>query len=119
LAARTASSEPSGARFASFGAALFGLLSAVTMPIAIASSRWFERYDLVQSAFAIPLAVALALVALSFASADERASSRTLKGKAGRGTRVGRVLAGLGLALAASGLVAIAVYGILTYLGDR
>jgi len=89
------------------------------MPLAIVASRWSDSYDLVQAAFAIPLTVALALVALSFASADERASSRTLRGRTGVGTRIGRVLAGLGLALAASGLVAIAVFGILTYLGEH
>ena len=95
------------------------MLAALTMPVAIVSSRWSDSYDLVQSAFAIPLAVALALVSLSFAAADERASSRSLNGAPGFGTRLGRVLSGIALALAASGLVAIVVFGILTYLGDR
>ena len=89
------------------------------MPVAVVSSRWSERYDLVQAAFAIPLTVALALVALSFAAADERSAGRSLNGKPGFGSRLGRVLAGIALALAASGLVAIAVFGVLTYLGDR
>ena len=119
MAARTESSDARGGRGSSIGAAFFGLLAALTMPVAIVSSRWSERYDLVQSAFAIPLTVAFALVALSFAAADERSSGRSLSAKTGLGTRLGRVLAGLGLALAASGVVAIAVFGILTYLGDR
>jgi hypothetical protein len=89
------------------------------MPVAVVSSRWFERYDLVQAAFAIPLTVALSLVALSLAAADERSRGRSLNAKTGFATRAGRILAGLGLALAASGLVAIAVFGLLTYLGDR
>lgn len=89
------------------------------MPVAVVSTRWSSRYDLVQSAFAIPVTVAFALAALSFAAADERTASRSLASRPGRGTRVGRVLAGLGLALAASGLVAIGVFGILTYLEDR
>jgi len=89
------------------------------MPVAIVSTRWSASYDLVQSAFAIPLTVALALVALSFAAADERSAGRSLNAKTGFGTRLGRALAGVALALAAAGIVAIAVFGILTYLGNN
>ncbi|MFN8222571.1 MAG: hypothetical protein U0R50_04895 [Gaiellales bacterium] len=103
-------------RGSAVGTVVFGLLAAAAMPVAIVATRWSSRYDLVQSAFAIPVTVALALVALSFSASAERAAGRSLSAAPGAGVRVGRVLAGLGLALAASGLVAIAVFGILKYL---
>ncbi len=97
---------------------IFGVLAVATMPVAIITTRWSNAYDLVHAAFAIPVAVGLAVVALSLASAGRRASGMTLE-TAPRGVaRAGRLLGALGLCLAASGLVSVAVFGILTYLSE-
>jgi hypothetical protein len=90
------------------------------MPIAIVATRWSTSYELVQAAFAIPVAVALGLVALSLASGRSGIAELdpTRRGGA-RVARLGRVLAAVGLGLAASATISIAVYGILTYLGNR
>lgn len=90
------------------------------MPVAVVATRWSTSYELAQSAFAIPIAVALGLVALSLATGRRGVSDLGLTRHGGaRAARVGRVLAAFGLCLAASATVAIAVFGILTYLGNR
>ena len=39
-----------------------GLLSVATMPVAIAATRWSDRYELLQAGFAIPIGAALGLL---------------------------------------------------------
>ena len=101
-------------------ALFFAVLAVVAVPLAVIATRWSKPYELIHSAFAIPIAVALAVVALSLVSTERRASELRL-GEEGPGIVVGltRALATLALCLAASGLIALAVYGILTYLGER
>lgn len=99
---------------------VFAVLAVLTLPVAIVATRWSKPYELLHSALAIPVAAGLALVALSLASTERRASELRLGEEDGSAV-VGltRALAALALCLAASGLVAIAVYGILTYLGEH
>ena len=97
-----------------------GLLSAATMPVAIVATRYSGRYELLHAGFAIPVAIALGILAIWLARGALRHDDARLGRAGGRGAaRLGRALGVLGIALAATGLVALAVYGLLTYLGER
>jgi L-lactate permease len=97
-----------------------GLLAALTMPVAIVATRWSTAYELVHSAIAIPFAVALGLFALKLAAWGRVVSDLDLtQSRGARSARVARLLGMVGLCLAASATVSIAVFGILTYLGNR
>ena len=80
-------------------AVVVGLLSTATMPVAVIATRYSESYDLLHAM---------------------RHDDVRLGRAGGRGAaRLGRALAVLGLALASTCLVALSVYGLLTYLGER
>ena len=102
-----------------WGSLLTGLASCVTLPLAVYATRFSDSYDLLHAGFAIPVAIALALVSLSL---GRRARGRTrvsLSQSGGGVATAGRVLAIAGLCMAASALVALAVYGLLEYVGSR
>ncbi len=96
-----------------------GLASVVTLPLAIYATRFSDAYELLHAAFAIPVAGGLALAALSFAKRARRVDTLRLDGAVSRAARWGWVLGVLGLCLATSALVALAVYGLLEYVGSR
>ena len=101
-------------------AVVVGLLSVATMPVAILATRYSESYDLLHAGWAIPVGVVLGVVALRLAQGAIRRDDLTLGRAGGRGAaRFAKALAVLGLALAATCLVALAVYGLRTYLGER
>jgi hypothetical protein len=97
-----------------------GALSVLTMPAAIFGTRYSASYDLVHAAFAIPVGVLLGLGAVTLARRARVRDTATL-GRAGgrRAARAGRALGILGLCLASSALVAVAVYGLLSYVGSH
>ena len=88
--------------------------------VAILATRYSGSYELLHAGFAIPLAVLLGAVAIGLARSALRLDDMRL-GRAGgrRSARLGRALGVLGISLAATCAVALAVYGILTYLGER
>jgi hypothetical protein len=97
-----------------------GAASVATLPLAIYLTRFSDAYELLDSALAIPLAAALALLALGLASRARRRTSVALGRAPGGGpARAGRVLGIVGLCLVASALVALGVYGLLEYVGSR
>ena len=97
-----------------------GVLSAAAMPVAILATRYSASYELLHAGFAIPVAIALGILAIWLARGALRHDDARLGRAGGRGAaRVGRALGVLGIALAATALVALAVYGLLTYLGER
>jgi hypothetical protein len=97
-----------------------GVLAVATMPAAILATRYSGSYELLHAAFAIPVAIALGALAVALARGALRHDDLRLGRAGGRGAaRVGRALGVLGIALAATGLVSLAVYGLLTYLGER
>jgi hypothetical protein len=101
-------------------ALVVGLLAVATMPIAILATRYSESYDLLHAAFAIPLGVLLGALAIGLGRGALRFDDLRLGRAGGRRTaRGGRALGVLGIALAATCLVAVSVYGLLTYLGER
>jgi len=116
--------EPEASRSSGNGRAVAavaaGLLSVATMPVAIVATRYSESYELLHAGFAIPVAVVLGILSIWLARGALRHDDARL-GRAGgrRAARFGRALGVLGIALAATGLVAVAVYGLLTYLGER
>ncbi len=101
-------------------AVVAGLLAVAIMPLAILGTRYSDSYDLVHAAFAIPVAVVLGGLAIGLARGALRLDDMRLGRAGGRGlARIGRGLGVLGVALGATCLVAVAVYGLLTYLGER
>lgn len=110
-------SSGNGLAVAAFAA---GALSTATLPVAILATRYSESYDLLHAGLSIPVAIALGTVSIWLARNALRHDDARLGRAGGRRTaRVGRALAVLGISLAATALVALAVYGLLTYLGDR
>ena len=118
--AATSSEARTSGNARAVAAVVVGLLSAATMPVAILASRYSESYELLHAGFAIPVAVLLGGLAIGLARGALRHDDMRL-GRAGgrRAARLGRALGVLGVALAATALVALAVYGLLTYLGER
>ena len=94
--------------------AVLGLLSALTMPAAIVATRYSGSYDLLHAGFAIPLAAGLGIAAVVLAR-KSRAYEQATLGRAGGGKwgRVGRLLGILGICMAASAAIAVAVYEVL------
>jgi hypothetical protein len=107
---------------AAWGSVLAGLGSVLSLPVAVYATRFSDSYDLLHAGFAIPVGAVLGLVALALARRARRRSSVSLAAAARQGGRrvtLGRVLGIVGLCLAASGLVALGVYGLLEYVGSR
>jgi len=103
-----------------WGALASGAASTAALPLAIYATRFSDSYDLLHAGFAIPVAVGLGVLALVLARRARRLGALALRRPSGeRAARVGRALGLLGLGLAASGLVALAVYGLLEYAGTR
>jgi len=99
---------------------LVGLAATATMPLAILATRYSGSYELLHAGFAIPVAVVLGALAIGLARAALRLDDMRLGRAGGRGVaRLGRALGVLGISLGATCAVALAVYGILTYLGER
>ena len=97
-----------------------GLLATATMPVAILATRYSGRYELLHAGFAIPVAVALGILSIWLARGALRHDDVRLGRAGGRRTaRVGWALGVFAIALASTCLVALAVYGLLTYLGER
>jgi hypothetical protein len=84
------------------------------MPVAVVSTRYSGSYDLVHSALAIPVGLVTGVLALR---SGGRAGAVPLESRPR--SRAGRLLGLAGLWLAGAALVAVAFYGVLTYLGNR
>lgn len=101
-------------------AVTLGLLSLATMPLAILATRYSEAYELIHAGYTIPVGLILGVLAIGLARGALRHDDLRLGRAGGRSAaRVARGLGVLGIALAATGVVALAVYGLLTYLGER
>jgi hypothetical protein len=105
---------------AAWGSLTAGVASVLTLPVAVYVTRYIGAYELLDAGFAIPVAAVLAFVSLALARRARLQSSLTL----GRDRRVGlatvgRTLGFIGLCMAAAGLVALGVYGLLEYVGSR
>jgi len=102
------------------GSLLVGLASVVTLPLAIYATRWSGAYELLDAGWAIPVAVALGLVAIALSRRSRLQAAVSLSSTRGRSVAgAGRLLGLLGLSIAAAALVALGVYGLLEYVGSR
>lgn len=105
---------------AAWGSLLTGLASIATLPAAIYLTRFSERYELLHSGFAIPLAAILGLGAIALARRARRRNVLLLDRGRGSGlARAGGLLGTVGVCMALAALVALAVYGLLEYVGSR
>ena len=124
MAARIASSNGGAAaasRRTAWAQLLLGLLSLATLPVAVFATRYSGSYDLLHAAFSIPLALAFGIGALVGVRRARRAQALSLRPEGGelRGLGLAWALGVAGIALASSATVALAVYGVLTYLGEQ
>jgi hypothetical protein len=101
------------------GSVTAGLASVVTLPVAIYGTRFSDAYELLDAAFAIPVAAALGVLAILLARRARRSESLLLRAGPARGARLGRTLGIAGLCMVAAALVALGVYGLLEYVGTR
>ncbi len=94
--------------------AVLGVLSTLTLPVAIVATRYSDSYDLLHAGFAIPVAVAFGVTAVILAR-RARAHDRATLGRGGgrNAARAGRLFGIVGLCVAASATIALAVYGVL------
>jgi hypothetical protein len=91
------------------------------MPIAVYTTRYVASYELLDSGYAIPVAIGLGLVALAFARRARRETALRLGRTGAREgvARAGRQLGIVGLCVASAAIVALAVYELLEYAGTR
>jgi len=94
--------------------AALGALATLTLPVAIAATRYSDSYDLLHAGFAIPVAAAFGIAAV-VVGRRVRTLDRATLGRAGgaRAARVGRLLGIVGMCMAASATIAVAVYEVL------
>ncbi|MCS7007246.1 MAG: hypothetical protein RMM28_04125 [Thermoleophilia bacterium] len=107
-------------RGSTWGAVAAGTGSVAALPLAIYLTRFSEAYELLHAAVAIPVAAALGVAALALSRRERaRAALRVVEGGRARGAASARALGIVGLCMAAAGLVALVVYGLLEYAGTR
>jgi hypothetical protein len=98
----------------------FGLVSLATMPLAILGTRYSSSYRLLDAGFAIPFGLAVGIASLSLARSARGRNERAL-GRLGGETAIrwGRILATVGICLALTALISVAVYEFLQYVGSK
>ncbi|MBA3434078.1 MAG: hypothetical protein H0U08_08305 [Actinobacteria bacterium] len=97
-----------------------GIASIATLPVAIYLTRFSESFDLLEAGFVIPVAAALAILALVLARRSRRGNVLGLtRGNRDRVALTGRILGIVGLCSALAALVSLGVYGLLEYVGSR
>jgi hypothetical protein len=96
------------------------VLSALTLPLAIAGTRYARSYRLLDAGYAIPLGLGLGIAALITARAATRRDKQSLGRLGGTGAaRLGRVVGILGICLALTALLSLGVYELLQYDASR
>jgi L-lactate permease len=90
---------------------LAGLVAVAAIPAGVAVAELRREVELLDAAYAIPLAAAAGLAAVVLARQARTRIERTLGRIGGRAwATVGRVLGVIGLCLATSGTIAVATY---------
>jgi hypothetical protein len=105
---------------AAWGSLIVGLASVAALPVAVYLTRFSERYELLHSGFAVPLAAILGVAATTLARRARRRNALLLDRGRGSGlARAGGLLGIVGVCIALAALVALGVYGLLEYVGSR
>jgi hypothetical protein len=104
---------------AAWGSLVTGLASVATLPVAVYLTRFSERYELLHSGFAIPLAAVFGVSAIALARRARRRNALRLDRGGGGLARAGGVLGVVGVCMALAALVALGVYALLEYVGTR
>jgi hypothetical protein len=99
--------------WSAWSSVLFGLLAVAALPGAIVASRFSERFELVQAAWAIPAAAVLGLSALGLARRARRQLRFTLVRSRHAAARAGRSLAVVALCLALTAAISVGFYRLL------
>jgi hypothetical protein len=95
---------------------LLGVLGLATLPAAIAVTERVDGLSLVESGFAIPIAIVLALAAVVIGRRVRGRDRQTLAAVPGTVVaRIGRVLGYVGLYVALTAALAVGFYAVLTY----
>ena len=103
-----------------WAALLAGLAAAAALPGSIAISQELRTWKLLVAFAAIPVAAVLGFAAIAFARGARRRIDLTLGRARGAGTaRVGRVLGFVGVYLACTGALTLAVYYALSHFVQR
>ncbi len=85
----------------------------------MAATRWSTRYELLQAAFAIPVAIVVGLAAIALARRGSAHGERTLRrAPGGRAATIGRRLGVAGVPVATTAAGAAAGYGLLAYVSN-
>jgi hypothetical protein len=95
-------------------AVLVGLLSVAAVPAGIVLSGRLAGVDLVEAAYAVPVALVLGILALLFARGARGRIQRTLERAGGSGrARFAKILGIAGICFALSGAIAVGFYELL------
>jgi hypothetical protein len=97
-------------------AVVVGVLAVATMPVAVVATRYSDSYDLLHAGFAVPLCLGLGIAAVVLARRARTRGSATLGSSGGRSASLARLLGILAICIACSCLIALSVYGVLTFL---
>ena len=93
---------------------LLGLVAVAAVPIGIALARRTARVELIDAAWAVPVAAACGVAALLFVRGARGRMRRTLERAGGAGRmRIGRILGVAGICLAVSAGIAVGFYELL------
>jgi hypothetical protein len=96
-----------------------GLLSALTMPVAIFATRYSGSYELLHAGVAVPLALGLGVGAIVIVRRTRRSLGHSLgRRDIRRRARIAWLLGTLGICLGLTAAIALAVYGLLTVAGS-
>jgi hypothetical protein len=103
-----------------WAALLAGLAATAALPASIAISQELRTWKLLAAFAAIPVAAVLGFAAIAFARGARRRIDLTLGRARGGGiARLGRALGLLGIYLAGTGLLTVAVYFVLSRFVQR
>jgi hypothetical protein len=95
---------------------LLGLLAAAALPVTVVYAYTSDTLQLIWAGVGVPVALVLGVAALAAARAGTRRAQMTLLRRSGSAVaRLGRLLGLLGVLLAGTGAIALAVYGFLTW----
>jgi hypothetical protein len=108
----------SSSRRAARAAAALGLLAVLANPAGVLAAQVLKGVPLLRSLYvSVPVAVVLALLAVSASRRARAAHTRSVYADTSRAPRLARILAWAGMYAAITGAVALGVYGALRLAG--